>query len=143
MELKTLDKYPRQGPARELAFMIARYNTLPDDNEAIVKTFDIIGLFEHYDTLRHRLEWVGILTQIDRRILITVCAFCETPGVALLWAHTLRKFWETHHYEGRLTWPIFHGIFGCMFPTEHGYRMAWEDQKVGEIDYLKTEGAWA
>lgn len=144
MELKTLNEYPSAAPDQVLSYLFANYNRLPDNHKVVEDTFTMTKGFLEGGLMLTRLRAAGIEAQVDRRVLVTAIAFCENPAIAVLWAHTIFKLWQQHsgEAEGRLTWPVFYGLFQGNFPTEHGYRAAWAAQKMAGGNFLDTPEAW-
>lgn len=88
-------------------------------DEGTAKQHPLMNLFYK------RLKWAKVPVSLGLGIFIAY--MCKTPGIAVLWAYTLKKMHQKH--DKMLTTTELSYSFPLGFPTEDAMHEIWEGQK--------------
>ena len=142
VRLRLLNTYPLRDAIPEVELLCVHLRRVNDQIVAI-KYEDALATDMHLRLIKKRLEVYSGSLCVDLRIMLLLHALIDRPAIATLWAYTLHRMIEALGPQDEfLSYALFMEYFAEGFPTEEGYRLAWNDQKAGPINLLDTPEQW-
>lgn len=139
-DIQLLDKYKSTPLSSQMAGMfvtlaMAEQERIDQAYPEVMKASFVSKIFD--SALHKRPEQPQ---QVCKRVQIIICTYCDRPGTAVLFAHTL------HHLAkregGTLTWERFVDYFPEGLPDINSLERAWNAQKYDGVNLVDLPGAW-
>lgn len=144
MQLKLLNEYPQLPLDETSAMLLLSLLSGPVDEARIA---DAIGGDFIPQVMKKRWEVAGIGERfnISAGVHLLISTQCNTPGVAVMYAHTLKELALRKGAGATYTIDDLVDDFPQGFPGDVSLREAWDAQKRSGApggNYLDTQEAW-
>lgn len=142
MELKLLNEYPQRPMPGDVgtAMLSLLMGCVNEEGVEHVLANEFIP-----QVMMKRLQLAGIGERfdIDKGVIVFIALQCTTPGIAVMYAHTLKEL--AIRKGAQYTIRDLAEDFPIGFPDNDSLREAWDAQKMAGApggNYLDTQEAW-